>query len=494
MDDSEKKKRHLEIISNSQLRALATINSQIIIAINNNGETSAIEEIVLKDAALTASILKVASSVTYLTHTNNTVKTIKDAIVRIGLDGLRSMCITISLIDSIPSRDHQKRKQLLKCLSKSIHAAIQSKNIARDIKAPNAEAIYITALLHNIGELAFYSSSICLLQEYKDYIEDGLSPESACLKLSGCDFKELSKALCEEWNLDSLSLGSLQQTPSSIEAKTVNLGVDIAKAIGQGWNSDAVKDVQNELISNYKKDIQSSISFLRNGYEEALREISYFCPEATEALKQSTISEDTAKQPAVNSVQRIPDQHIQMDAMDKIMALNPATASPSLYFKILVNAIYNGCAMERVVVATVKDNKIIARELAGQKIKTWHQEFSFAIENPPTSLGRCIENKKPIHMSKRVNPESFNNIEHKLLAIIGNTESFLVFPIVQSGKTVAILYTDMAEKKWEATENQAKACLRLTLHVSNALSQKQTDSITGADANSTYKPAPLRTL
>jgi Predicted signal transduction protein len=88
------------------------------------------------------------------------VTTISRAVVLLGFNALKQICITAKLVDSLlKSHDISQPvyERLLRLIAQSFHAAMLARMILADYDEATREEAYIAALLHNLGESAFWS-------------------------------------------------------------------------------------------------------------------------------------------------------------------------------------------------------------------------------------------------------------------------------------------------------------------------------------------------
>ena len=83
---------------------------------NQDVDVNQLAEVILRDPNLTAHVLRVANSVQY-NYSNFPVNTVSRAIVIIGLKGMRAVCISLLMIDSLLRKEHKEQLlQLMACL------------------------------------------------------------------------------------------------------------------------------------------------------------------------------------------------------------------------------------------------------------------------------------------------------------------------------------------------------------------------------------------
>ncbi|MFT7127908.1 MAG: HD-like signal output (HDOD) protein [Gammaproteobacteria bacterium] len=453
---------YLALIRSTQLKAIGTVNREIIVAINNDGDVKFIEDFILKDASLTAHILKTASSAVYAASKKREKTSIRYAIVRIGFEGIRSICITVALIGNIPERHSINKQNLVKCISRSFHNALQSKNVAIKMGGCQEQETYIAGLLQNIGELAFWCSPLHNMAGYTSLVETGLEPEECCYKLCGQRFRDLSITLGNEWNLGEVLVESLCDAPVSNNGKAVKLGTDIVSALELGWESVEMKAIDELLRQEFGMDHSENKEFIFRGFTEAINEVVGYFPEGEAVLRGSVPSDILAVAPEKSSKKalvrekRAPDEQVQLQAIKKMKALGKRKSDQLNYFKILTQTMVKGVALERVVVA-VPDSRgenIKAISLAGRKVKEWASDFSFSIDKKGSFLNDCLQSSRAVLVSRDNTPKLYKSAERSLGKTISGTASFLICPVIKSGTPIALVYADMAEENWLIDDNQ----------------------------------------
>ncbi|HBM08794.1 MAG TPA: histidine kinase, partial [Pseudomonas sp.] len=144
----------IDRLNQSELPALAAVVQDLQrITEQEHASVQQLADVLLRDAALTSKVLRVGNS-SYYNPSQETIKTISRAIVMIGFDNVRLISLSVSLIDGL--LDRTPRQQLQELLARSFHAAVQARNIAGYVLTKHEEEVFIAALLHEVGELAFW--------------------------------------------------------------------------------------------------------------------------------------------------------------------------------------------------------------------------------------------------------------------------------------------------------------------------------------------------
>jgi len=268
-DRKEAQKNWRHELMNTELRAMSGTLRAINDVINKDStSTKQLADIILTDVALTARVLTIANSIQH----NPAAVTVSEgalvqAIVRIGFGGLRAICISTAILDSV-LKEMPHHPELLSCIFQSFENAVHGRNVA-NVTGANAEEVFIAGLLQNIGEMVFWCSAIPKSKEYQDLRESAFdSPEKALKKLSGLDFNDISIALSQEWRLSDLLLESLEGE-ININTKAIHLGRGINEALKEGWDSAPIKKLLQVQFSEMGFDIMAAMKFMRDGDADA---------------------------------------------------------------------------------------------------------------------------------------------------------------------------------------------------------------------------------
>ncbi|MDG4475766.1 HDOD domain-containing protein [Thiovibrio frasassiensis] len=136
----------------SELPAISGhVNEVLKITLNKRASVHCVSAVILKDYSLTNKVLQVANSAYYLRGTR--VTTIERAVSALGLDIVRELAISISLIEEFLSSGGEK-EGLSKQMAISLLSANLSKHLVQQYKMPvSPEEAYVCALLHDLGRI-----------------------------------------------------------------------------------------------------------------------------------------------------------------------------------------------------------------------------------------------------------------------------------------------------------------------------------------------------
>jgi len=162
-----------------------------------------IAQMVEKDQALSIKVLKVANSPFY--RRIKEISTIRGAVVLLGFNVLKSIVLSISVINLFNEKD-KRALDFYKFWQHSIACAVCAKAIANKVFPASAEDAFIAGLLHDLGKVVA-DQLICDKGEYSEVLEVMNRANSNIIqvekKIMGIDHATLGRFLMEKWNLPS---------------------------------------------------------------------------------------------------------------------------------------------------------------------------------------------------------------------------------------------------------------------------------------------------
>src|SRR5208337_426860 len=130
------------------------------------------------------------------------INTVSRAVLKLGFNAIREICLTISLIEAALSSRHKGKVALE--VARAFHAAVQARTIAIRRGLPQPEEVFIAALLTRIGHIAFW----CFAGEVGDRLDSEVlnteSEEQAEINVLGFGLRRLTLRLSQEWKLSDL--------------------------------------------------------------------------------------------------------------------------------------------------------------------------------------------------------------------------------------------------------------------------------------------------
>lgn len=125
-------------------------------------------KIVVAEPLLSAKVIRLANSVA-LNPTNQTVRDIKQAVMRVGMDPIKSLAMVLIMDQLRQSQRHIGTRELSNRLwERSIHVAALSFVIARKLTRLNADEAMFAGIVHDLGRFYLLSRAA----DYPALLED----------------------------------------------------------------------------------------------------------------------------------------------------------------------------------------------------------------------------------------------------------------------------------------------------------------------------------
>lgn len=193
------------VLSSPELPTLPTVASALISLTSREDTTlSDIADLVSKDIALSAKILKVSNSAFY--SFPQQIGSINQAVSILGINAVRSLVLSFSFL-SIKSGNKSDHFDFQQFWERSLAAAVASKMILDKVKGADTEEIFISGLLQNLGELIFAKT---YPDEYETVLsqteeEQGTVPEIE-KKVLGVDHCFIGYEVAKSWGFPDVLL------------------------------------------------------------------------------------------------------------------------------------------------------------------------------------------------------------------------------------------------------------------------------------------------
>lgn len=222
----------------------------------DNPKTSAedINAIILTDPGITAKVLRLVNSAYY--GFPRKIASVTQAVVILGFSTVRNLVLTATIFDVF---SHKTRNALdrVGLWQHSTGTAVLSRMIARRLKHPDLEDVFIAGLLHDIGKLVLdefaeqdYRRVVKVVQE-----KDMLLREAEHLVLQ-CDHCDVGAWVAMRWNLPPVLVQTIQHHHNPEDAEEagdvvamIHIGNALARMKKIGHPGDAkVPPVRKESL------------------------------------------------------------------------------------------------------------------------------------------------------------------------------------------------------------------------------------------------------
>lgn len=436
----------IDRFNQAELPALAAVVQDLHrLTLGHKSSVQQLADVLLRDAALTTKVLRIGNSV-YYNPSQEPIRTISRAIVLIGFDNVRQIGLSVSLIDGLLARS--SREQLAELLAQSFHAAVQARNIAGYVLSRSDEEVFIAALLHNVGELAFWGCAGEAADELAAALaQPGVDADEVVMHLLGTSFRQMSLALVKGWNLgDTVSLALQSSSQNDPAVKAVTLGAKISQAALEGWDSAAMENLVGQLASFIGVTPQEAMQQVLASAEETVKMAATFGASQLCKLIPNTDPEQIRLQQEQRKARLLqPNLLILQQALQDLGLMVSKRADLGLVLDTLFKGLHQGAGLERIMLVVLADGQSCFRckRVIGEGTAGWAHDFILPVEQTaqPHIFSYALRNKEALWMGV---PASYNLNELVTQPIRQRLGQgmFFIAPLLAGTREIGLLYAD----------------------------------------------------
>lgn len=423
-------------------------------AARDDRSAAELSRVILQDASMTTRLLRVANSIVY-NPGRGQINTVSRAIVVLGFDTVRNLCLSIAIIDTLVEGDNRDR--VMEEMAQSFHAAVQARSLAEKRRDKSPEEIFIAALLLHLGRMAFWcfadrvdaDASAALRQAMNG---DQSDPRELELRVLGFTLEELTLALNREWHLSNLLEAALgDRTGHDPRVSNIALGHEIASSARQGWESAPMRKVLERTAESLYMPRELAVQLVHENARDAAATMANLGARKAGALipRPDDVRIPATDQPAPVETKREkflqPDRELQLSILAELSQLL-AEEKPAinLLLEMVLEGIYRGVGMDRTLIALLSTDRksVRAKQTLGWDRQELSQLFHFRISSPPQhAMDYVIEMRRPLWVmeppqtpiAELVTPE----VER-----LAEGSGFFVMPLEIRNKVIGLLYAD----------------------------------------------------
>ncbi|HEY7774558.1 MAG TPA: HDOD domain-containing protein [Marinagarivorans sp.] len=426
---------------------------------SDDSDLNHLAELILRDPNLTSHVLRIANSVQY-SGSGSRVNTVSRAIVIIGLKGMRAICISLMLIDSLMKQGSKER--MLELVAQGFHAATQARALVSQQGQDAAEEVFIAALLYNLGEMAYWASTEVSSNNDALITLERKARGEAEQAVLGTTFNKITRGLARQWKLGSTLEEAL--TPGaklSKSAQAVLLGEQISRSALKGWDSPGMKKLVHEVSRYTYLEPDECLSRCQEQAEAALdvarqfgaSDVCHMIPSRHQTFKRT----DT---PAAKTSRILKsDPQLQLNILRELASVAAQKQNVNTVFQMVIEGIHRGIGMERVAVGFIKEYRITAKYSLGYGAEDWRTTFNF-------DAGPYADNIFVEAIDKGgflwINSDYFKrnkSVNHKETTKVLGGVDCLIYVLEVNGKKPGLIYADRADFGGLITQNHADSFL-----------------------------------
>ncbi len=428
-------------LSRVDMPVLATIIKELNeLTGSDESDVNQLAAVILKDANLTSQVLRIANSVHY-NPSNFPINTVSRAIVLIGFKGVRAICISVMVIDSLLGKE--PREHLLAAMAQGFHAAVQARNLVRRGGEAVREEVFIAALLYHLGAMAFWACGGEYADELDSLLQEGVSEREATEEVIGTSFKAITRGLAGVWKLGE-ALEQALSPPKSPSSKVlaVCLGDEISRKSRQGWSSPdmlvTLKKVARFTGLNIDEARETAMAMADEAAEVA---VTYGAAKLCHLLPTSNnFALETAPEPDSKLIKS--DPQLQLNILRDLSNTLAEQLDVNTIFQMVLEGLHRGVGLERVAMGFIHNGKLKIRYALGEGTEKWRENVEFSVSKQEDNIfTHALKANEPLWINKTAKTRLKQLYCPQLLALIGLYPAF-VSNVRLGKKDVGIFYAD----------------------------------------------------
>ena len=252
----------------------ATLNKVRHISSDSDSDAMSLAVEVMKDANLTTKLLQLANSSVYNRGLGK-ITIISRAVILLGFETIRSLCLTLKLIESFNTGDDGFDMNSM--LVNAFLNAGMAREVAEKAGVKDIEQSYICGLLHGLGEIIV---AYALPEKYKQMLlmdeKNHISWSKVQQQQLGLSFYTVGQKLGEQWGFSNNVIKTMQDYRSN-SSKNLTDPIEINKALSSLSNSSlevlfGKQNRQESSLGEIYQDMANAVGISRSDIEECMQQ------------------------------------------------------------------------------------------------------------------------------------------------------------------------------------------------------------------------------
>lgn len=413
------------------------------------GSTAELARLILQDVAMTTRVLRMASS-SYFNPAGGRINTVSRALIVLGFNTVRDLCLSISFIDTFVQGPNRER--VVGEMVRSFHAALQAKQLAELTHQKEPEEVFIASLLLNLGTLAFWCFASRVdaptVTRLREAMAAGRCAEEAELDVLGFRIDALTDLLNRKWRLSPLLAAALDPSqPPSPRTRTVHFGHALASALDDGPNSPAMTRVLDQI----EQQLDLPATAVRERSLAVARMAADTLQRLGAADLQKLIPVAHAEAATTHEATHTPgfhetDPQLQMDILRELsQLLLESRLNANLLLQTVLEGIHRGVGMDRAVFALLTPDRttIRAKFVLGEDRAGVQSGFVFPVVPANiNAFARALHSGEPLWIGRPDTEPATRRLDPALKRLSGG--ACFIMPLAVAGKPIGCLYADRA--------------------------------------------------
>jgi len=427
---------------------------------------SDLARVILKDQGFAVKVLRVANS-PYYNRSDRAIKTISRAVVILGVETIRDVCMGLGLIELF--QKHHPQINLKSILVRSYFAANLARNFAEHIPGTAWEEAFLASLMQFLGPIAV---AYYLPGKYIEIRQlarsSGRHDSSVESKILGFRFEDFSAALAAKWALPDYLVRCLDDGYGPDEENRVQRLSKISFNIAQSLFSDEASDTDLEsgmktLVKVFGMKESKITELVEDSYLKTKKSSAFFGIEARalkprqDSKKSGSIHarlagrlrrkdkelqpEKSEPEPLEKELPRDPNA-LQVDLLHEIALHILERRDLSTLFNLIMEGIQKVVAFDRIILALCNPERTEIRGRYGLGLNVDALIENFKVPLHESNLfGRCLLVRKSEFVADTESAVLQALLPVSIQGILA-ADSFVISPIYSTDRELGLFYAD----------------------------------------------------
>lgn len=483
------------------------ISKVVEIASSEEDSVANLAHFILSDVALTQQTLRLSNTIAYRTSGDSSVTTISRAIFLLGFDTIKANALAALLVDGF--KNQRQAQAVRRELVQALCASVTAREITRKTSPHNSEEAAVASLFKNIGRILIASFDHVLYEKIQAEImagasDNGTSSErnssDVCMQNLGCSFEHFGEIILQDWKIPDAIVHALQALPAGDQKKSTQHS-EWLKQIASFSEAVATMLVNNQT-SNEKAGFDVACLPLLKRFgtaldlkPEQLKEILNRVEAETRQLA-ITLDVSLASVAAASNAHATPQEEdafcdefmlpafdtLQLQAAPRHKSGKPSNARDLLLsgvqdvtqmlasnqvklnelILLVLETLY--CAMgfrfATICLRDVQQGKFLARVAVGEKYIERQKGFQFSASKGNSVFELAMSKNVDLMIADASSPKIQTLLPAWHKALLPDTLSFIVLPLVIDQKALGFFYADRVFTAEEGVSPEETALIK----------------------------------
>lgn len=426
-------------LSRNELPVLSEVMREVN-RLTSGSDTSVnqLSDVILRDAALTAKVLRLSNSAYFNPHGDQDVTTISRAVVKLGFQGIKAISLSVMLIDSLLRKGAKQR--MLEWLARGFHAAVQAERLVANRDKSVKEDVFIAALLLHVGDMAFWSCRGDQIHELERILGQQRGNEDYERSVLGTTLHTITQQLASLWQLgDTLSEALQDGDCDTYAAQAVRLGDEISLAAEEGWDSEALETVLDKVAAFTGQGREEARqTLLKNAEDSAAIALSYG------ANKVCNFIPSTADAQVARAQKSKADPQLQLSILRELATMIHENVDVNTLFQTVVEGVHRGIGFERVALFLIDPKKKLlqAKYALSEDGPGWREALQFSIKSEQDNLLSYSLHSRQLLWMRRDKPGQLKHLLEPRTAGLLALDNCVISALYAGSRQIGVLFAD----------------------------------------------------